>query len=286
MTASHSHASPQPAAKILAFMGVCGGVGVTSLAIQAAHSAKGLMAGVLGREPRIGVIDLDFEGGALASYLDILPGIRSDLLAGSADRIDSALTAALITKHASGIDVLCGYNGLGGNDSVSPDCVLSILDSATDLFDVIILDVPRLWRPWTHAAIGAADHFALVTELTIPGLHMCRQRLGEIEAEVQMQAPAQIILNKFERRSLRSRLTSKDAKVTLERDITAQICVDNDTLSDAMNCGEPVGALKPDSRYVKDVTAYVSTCLGLDDQAKSVKPQRRSWRDRRKTKAA
>lgn len=272
--------------KILAFMGVSGGVGVTSLAIQAALSAKTLLAQPLGRAPRIGLIDLDFEGGAMASYLDSVPGIRSDLLGEGAERIDSALTAALITKHSSGIDLLCAQNGLGGNDRVSPDCVLAILDSAAALFDVIILDVPRLWRPWTHAAIGAADHFALVTELTIPGLHLCRARLSDIENAVEMQSPVEVILNKFERRSMRSRLTIKDAVTTLDRKIAAHICIDTESLTDAMNCGEPVGRLKPDSRYVKDVSDYVSVALGLGAAQTGAVKSKRSWFERRKNRAA
>jgi len=76
-----------------------------------------------------------------------------------------------------------------------------------------------------------------------------------IEEKLGGSIRANIMLNKFERRSFRNALREKDAETALKRDISSTICIDTDTVREAINCGEPVGVIRPESRYVKDVRA-------------------------------
>jgi len=66
---------PNQGAYCIAMMGAAGGVGVTSLCIQIAHnlaveSQKKLQKTVRTKEPRVCLIDLDFEGGSCAHHLE------------------------------------------------------------------------------------------------------------------------------------------------------------------------------------------------------------------------
>ena len=246
-------------ATCLAFMGASGGVGVTSLCVQMAYGLAQENEKKLSRvnrikEPRICLIDLDFENGACAHHLDMLPALSFDDLIQNPNRIDRAYVAALMNTHDSGIDLLAAPNSLGGNDGVNPLTIVAMLDAVSQIYDHVILDVPRLWRPWNMAAIMGADRFGLVTDLTIPSLQIARKRIDEIEAKTGKQN-CEIILNKHERRAFRNALREKDAHKVLKRDITATICADHDTVREAINCGEPAGSLRGESRYVKDVKA-------------------------------
>ena len=257
-------------AHCIAIMGAAGGVGVTSLCIQMAHdlaldSQKKLQKTSRGKEPRVCVVDLDFEGGSCAHHLDLTPSLSISDLTQSADHIDRALISALVTTHASGLDLLAVPNTLGGNDMANPLVVVALLDLICQMYDHVIIDVPRYWRPWNMAAIGGADKFAIVTDLTIPSLHLARMRMNAIEEKLGGAIQAEIVLNKYERRSFRNALRQKDAEIALKRDVSATICFDNETLREAINCGEPSGAIRPDSRYVKDVRHVQKILLEQQD---------------------
>jgi len=264
-------------AKIFAFMGAVGGAGVTSLSIQAAHSARKLLKASGIKDPEVCVIDLDFDCGSVLSHLDLPARLTLDHLRSGAAHIDAAMTSALAVRHSSKIYVLATTPSLAGNEAVDASCVLSMMDSACSIFDAIILDVPRMWRPWTHAAIAAADKFGLITEMTIPSLAAARARAEAITAH-QSDAAPEFILNRYERRALKGALSEKDAQRAFGQKPSATICPDFQSLQDAMNCGQPVGRVHADSRYVKDVTDLTAMWLGLETDSK--KPKTRLWRHR------
>lgn len=270
-------------ARCIVLMGAHGGAGTSTLAIQMAYElavqskAKGM--GSPRTPSKVCLIDLDFEAGSCATYLDLPPSLNMDDLSGGAERIDPSLTQALMSTHNSGVALLGTGYCLGGNDQVNTQTVLALLDAASQIYDHIIIDMPRLWRPWTQAAIAAADHFALVSELTIPALHMARQRSQSIEEALTLDAPCEVILNRVERRSFRNSLRVADAKKVLRRDVSGTICVDLDTTREAINCGEPVGAVRAEARYAKDTRAVLSGWNLIE--AASAKPRK----DRRRLRA-
>ena len=257
--------SPNQGAYCIAMMGAAGGVGVTSLCIQLAHnltieSQKKLQRTARAKEPRVCLIDLDFDGGSCAHHLDLIPNLSMTDLMQSVDRIDRAFVSSLVSTHSSGLDLLAAPNTLGGNDMANPMVVVALLDVICQIYDYVVIDVPRYWRPWNMAAIGGADKFTIVTDLTIPSLHLARMRMESIEEKLDGQIHSEIILNKYERRSFRNALRQKDAEVALKRSISATVCIDTDTLREAINCGEPAGSIRPESRYVKDAR-YIQKML-------------------------
>jgi len=258
---------PAQEAQIWAYLGVVGGVGVTSLAVQTAWELAKRKAKVL-------LIDLNFERGDCAAYLDMPPSLHIAELNKAEGRMDEELAATFIKPWRASktcpttLSVFCANGELGGNDQISPAALLSFLDNVSNSFDFIILDIPPMWRAWTQAAIGAADKFALVTEARVPALHQTRKLATDITDVLKLSQSLEIILNKYERRALRGGLDLIDVHKVLTVKTSAQICVDNETLRAAVNTGTPAGALKPNSRYTKSVHEHVQNWLGL---SKSVK---------------
>jgi len=274
--------SPKNESICWAFTSVGGGAGTTTLCIQSAIELNRMLQSKTGpvngqTEPQICLIDLDFENGTCAQYLDLTPGLQISDLQAPPERIDRALTQAFVSTHDSGIAVLATPNTLAGNDKVNPATVLALLDKACEIYPYVILDIPQIWRPWTHAAIGGADKLGLLIELTIPALHQARARIAQIEDAVSLRATPEVILTKYERRSFRNTLRLKDANLALKREISLTICVDNESVKEALNCGEAVSSVRPEARYVKDVRKLVATWTQTDttSNVKFLKPSRK-----------
>lgn len=232
---------------LLALRGATGGVGVTSLAIEMAH--------VMAQSGRgeVCLVDLDFGAGMLAHYLDATVTPTIDDLRAEPHRLDKTFVRSLLFHHDAGFSVFGSPGVAGGNDAVNPSSVLAALDTIASLYPVVILDVPRITRPWTEATLKAADRVCLLSELTIPSLHVTRQRIAEL-ADWGI-ATTDVALAKYERRSFKASIRQSDAERALGQSVTGVLGLDSHVTTEAMNCGLPSGKVSHDSRYVKDVAA-------------------------------
>ena len=264
---------PPKEAKIWAYLGVVGGAGVTSLAVQTAWELSTME--IDGQAEKVLLVDLDFERGDCAAYLDTEPSISLDELNETEGRMDENLAATFVQPINANLSLLSASSQMGGNVLLSTNALLSLLDVVSAQFDFVILDVPPMWRAWTQAVIGAADKFALVTEARIPALHLTKKMAEDIAEAMSLADLPDIILNKHDRRSLNGGLSLHDVHKVLGRKTCSEICVDAETLRIAINTGMPAGILKPKSRYTKSVREHVRAWHGLATETKTKARQRR-----------
>ena len=247
-------------AQVWAYQGVHGGAGVTSLVVETAFELSSPNdKNVLQQPSDVLLIDLDFERGSCAAFLDIQPSLKIEELNAAAGRMDAALASTFIRKYTKNLSVIVAEGELGGNDIIDPAALLSLLDIVSTMYDYIILDVPPMWRSWTQAVIAAADKFTLVTELSVPSLHKTKDLSQQITSTMGLTLPPHILINKFERRALRGGVTLKDAVHVLDRDDLITVCIDEDIVRQSINSGQPVGKLKSESRYSKSVRQHVQS---------------------------
>jgi len=254
---------------------VVGGAGVTSLVVQTEWELS--TTEIDGHTAKVLLVDLDFERGDCAAYLDTEPSISLAELNKTEGRMDENLAATFIRTINPNLSLLSAGSQIGGNDLLSTNALLSLLDVVSGLFDFVILDVPPMWRSWTQAVIGAADKFALVTEARVPALHLTKKMAEDIGEAMSLEELPEVILNKHERRSLSGGLDLRDVHKVLDRETCAQIMVDHETLRIAINTGKPAGVLKPKSRYTKSVREHVSAWRNLNAQMRA-EPRRRDKR--------
>jgi len=248
---------------VFALMGATGGVGTTSIATQLAHEfATSASSEQISRrrpnDPTVCLIDLDFESGACAHHLDLLPSLTLEDLCGPADKIDTVFTQALVSTHESGVSLLAAPNSIGANARVNPHTIMAMLDAAAVLYDTVVIDMPRYRQSWSLPVMRAVDVLGLTCELTIPSLHAARENLVRFAQEANGAVNAQVILSKYERRSFKNTLKLSDTETALGREVMTTLCLDPDTTREALNCGEPAGVVRPDSRFVKDVRKLAS----------------------------
>ena len=164
-------------AEIYTFLPAVGGAGVTTLAIQTALLL--LSNGPRGRASAC-LVDLNFQHGACADYLDLEPRLDLNEIEPRPDRLDKQLLDVMISYHASGLAVIAAPNRPAEMRSFDPDVVTKLLDLVSTHFDYVVIDMPRTWFSWTDSVLLGSNRLFIVSEMTVPGLKHAHQLVGAI----------------------------------------------------------------------------------------------------------
>ena len=277
--------APLPASGVYALMGATGGVGTTSaacaLATEIAERAARERGGLKGLsvdagEPRVCLVDLDFEAGACAHHLDLLPTLGASDLARPPSQLDAAVLSSMVDQTVAGVTLISAANGVSA--APDPRTVLALLDAASQLFDHVVLDVPRRLEPWTLAALAGADAAMILCELTVPSLHMARLRRAQLGPALQGTGRSLLpVLAKVERRSGRGALARSDAQTALGEPVFAELPLDPEPLRAVINSGEPLSVARRDCRYMRELRTLCDAVFrhmedlgaGVDDAARN-----------------
>ena len=113
-------AAETAAAQIFTFLPAVGGAGVTTLAVQTAMLL--LNSGSRGKTATC-LVDLDFQHGAAADYLDIEPRLNLGEIESRPERLDRQLLEVMLSYHTSGLAVVAAPNCPAEMRSFDPDVV-------------------------------------------------------------------------------------------------------------------------------------------------------------------
>lgn len=146
------------ASQVITFMNAKGGSGCTTLAVNTAYQLCNKYAA------KVCLIDLDIQFGKVALFLDMLPAENIMNALNQPERIDSVFVKALISHHASGLDVLASPGALNDICNITPEAIESIIDSVSANYDYIIIDMPHVILPWSIAALKRGDRNLLIVQ--------------------------------------------------------------------------------------------------------------------------
>src|SRR6187401_2604459 len=208
-------------AKIYTFLPAVGGAGVTTLAVQTAMIL--LNSGGPRAKPSTCLVDLDFQHGSVADYLDLEPRLNLAEIEPRPDRLDRQLLDIMISYHASGLAVIAAPNRPAEMRSFDPDVVTKLLDLVSTHFDYVVIDMPRTWFPWTDSVLFGSNRVFIVSEMTVPGLKLARQLVGAIRERLDNGPPPKVIVNRFEERMFSGGLTKRDIEQALGKDFGGAI---------------------------------------------------------------
>ena len=167
--------APRRLGKVVAFYGVAGGVGASTMAVNFAWE----LALATRREGRrVALLDFNFQYGSVATFLDV-PRREAvyELLSEAANLDQTGLTQALST-YKERLHVLTAPRDALPLDIVSPSDVDAIIGLAREAFDYVVIDMPqdvnalvvgqRRDELADLAAIHGLDHFGLLFQVEIP----------------------------------------------------------------------------------------------------------------------
>jgi pilus assembly protein CpaE len=229
-------------AQIYTFLPAVGGAGITTLAIQTAMVL--LNSGSRGR-PSTCLVDLDFQHGACADYLDLEPRLDLKEIEPRPERLDRQLLEIMLAHHASGLAVVAAPTRPAEMRSFDPDMVTRLLDLVSSHFDYVVIDMPRTWFSWTDSVLLGTNRLFIVSEMSVPSLRNAKKLCGAIRERLGDGPQPQVIVNRFEQRMFEPGLKKADIEQALGDDFVGTIPNNYRLVREAIDRGVPLDEVKP-----------------------------------------
>jgi len=231
--------------QIYTFLPAVGGAGVTTLAIQSAMLL--LNSGQRGKSSTC-LVDLDFQHGACADYLDLEPRLNLGEIEPRPERLDRQLLEVMLSHHPSGLAVIAAPNRPAEMRSFDPDVVTRLLDMVSTQFDYVVFDMPRTWFSWTDSVLLGSNELFIVSEMTVPGLRHAKQLVAAIRERLGESPQPKVIVNRFEQQMFSSGLRKNDIEQVLGEAFAA--CIPNHyaIVREAIDRGVPLEEVKPGNK--------------------------------------
>jgi len=244
----------QPAnARVWAVVGSVGGCGATTIAIELASILAQRESG----DRRVALVDLNLADGAASAYLGATPNMLLAEASSSPERIDAALLDAFSMKASAGLDLLAAPRDPKAFARVSQTAVCRLLEVACQVYDWIVIDLPRHQQPWTLDVLAGSDEVLVVSELTVPALLAARALASDIESEIPDGATPRIILNRLASRVFGPAPSLAEAEKALQRKADGGITSDWEAAAASVNLGGSISHHRPRSKIVRDIGVLV-----------------------------
>ena len=239
---ARSSTSETKEAQIYTFIPAVGGAGVTTLAIQTA-----LMLINSGQRvrPTTCLVDLDFQHGACADYLDLEPRLDLKEIEPRPERLDRQLLEIMLSHHDSGLELIAAPNRPAEMRSFDPDMVTRLLDLVSSHFDYVVIDMPRTWFSWTDSVLLGTNRLFIVSEMTVPSLRQAKGLVAAIRERLGDGPQPQVIVNRFEQRMFDPGVKKADIEQALGGDFAGTIPNNYRLVREAIDRGVPLDEVKP-----------------------------------------
>jgi len=242
---------------IISFLKAGGGAGASTLAVQSAC----LLASRKGAEKSdVCLVDLDLQFGTSALYLDLDNRVGIADLLEAPDRVDRELLSSVMGHHASGLELLAAPREVVALETLHAMDLERCLKLIRSAYVTTFLDLPSAWTPWSYAAVRNSDLVILVTQLTVAGVRQGRRQIETLQSHGLGDVPIKVALNRFEKGWGKS-VDIKDAEKALGRKFDYFISNDYSTVTDALNQGVALSAIKKKSKVEQNLQKMIDDAI-------------------------
>jgi pilus assembly protein CpaE len=246
---------------IATFVPSSGGVGNATLALETAIALK---LEKQTRNLRICLFDLDFQSSHICDYLDIDARLQLHEIVGRPERLDAQLFDLFVSLHSTGLAVLASPRSRKFRLDLDVKAMDSLFGMIATRYDLLIIDLPPLWFPWSEQVLAISD-LAVVTGLnTVPGLRQVADTLRGIRESERVPPRIVVGLNRCRSRLLGRVANRLHAQKILGSDETIVfVREDSLTAEQAVNTGIPAAIGAGSSKLSRDTKAIAKLMTEL-----------------------
>lgn len=250
---------------ILPVHGLSGGTGASTFAVNLAWE----LATVAKTDgPRVCLIDLDFQYGSSATYLD-LPRKEAvfEILSDTGNADSDAFLQSMLSFNDK-LSVFTAPSDMLPLDFVSGEDIGRILDMAQQNFDFIIIDMPSTVVAWTEAVLTRAHVYFAMVELDLRSAQNVLRFVRALKAEALPHEKLRYVLNrapKFTDLSAKSR--AKRMAESLDISIELQLPDGGIQVTQANDHGMPLAESAPKNPLRKEMQKLAKSLHDLSKVA-------------------
>jgi pilus assembly protein CpaE len=227
-----------PLGRVHVYYGAKGGVGTTTIAINAAIA----LHRELGR--KVCLVDGNLQFGDHRVFLDLGLDRKSIVDVVTAPSIDIDLIKQVLVKHDSGVDLLLAPPSPETAELVGQDHMPLILEQLRTIYDYILVDIDKKLDEVNLRILDAADTIFVVMTADLSCLKNVRLVLETIQNLGYEQSKIRLVLN---RSNAFTGINVKNAEGALKRTIDHQVVNEYRGAISALNSGAPFMFTKADS---------------------------------------
>jgi DNA-binding response OmpR family regulator len=159
----------------IGFLGVKGGVGVTTSAVNTALA-------MASPQRTVALVELHASPGTMALHLGVAAERDLQPLLNTAENLHPAALDSCMMRHRSGVKVLLTPPTIDHRREIAPRHAEDLLNALGELFDYVLVDLPCQPSATQSAALRACDFVVLTIELEATCLALSRTMLEYIAA--------------------------------------------------------------------------------------------------------
>jgi pilus assembly protein CpaE len=252
----------KPVGRIIAVIGAKGGVGVSTVA----HNAAWAIARDLQLDTVVADLDLGFGTAGLDYNQDPPQGVADAVF--SPDRIDTAFVDRLLSKCTDHLSLLAAPATLDRVYDFAPEAFDSIYDSLRATAPCIVLDLPHQWSGWTKRSLIAADEILVVAQPDLANLRNAKNLLDLLRAARPNDHRPSYCLNQVGMPK-RPEIKPNDFAKALDDEPAAIIPFEPQLFGTAANNGQMIAELSSSHRVAEMFRQLAQSLTGRMEAKKS-----------------
>lgn len=246
---------------VLPVHGLSGGVGASTFATNLAWE----LATISKEPPRVCLLDLDFQFGSAATYLD-LPRKEAvmDLLTDMGNSDSDSMLQSMLTFNDQ-LHVLTAPADMLPLDIITAEDIGRLIDMARSNFDFVIIDMPKTIVAWTEAVLTRAHVYFALMELDLRSAQNVLRLVRALKAEGLPNEKLRFVLNRAPRfTDLSAKSRVKRMAESLDISIEVQLPDGAAQVTQANDHGLPLSESAPKNNLRKEIQKLAKSLFELN----------------------
>jgi pilus assembly protein CpaE len=188
---------PSKHRQIITVFGSKGGVGTTTVAVNLAVSLSQKK-----NVESVALMDMNTLFGEIPLFLEISPKFHWGEITKNIERLDDTFLRNILTRHATGVEVLSSPAHLNGHLKPTPEIMSRLLGLMKRMFDFVIIDGGQSTDETSLKVLELSNRLLLITILSLPCLSNTNKLLRSFsDLGYVTKDRIQIVLNRYMKKS-------------------------------------------------------------------------------------
>lgn len=224
--------SEMQAGKVIAVLGVRGGVGASTVATNLAVSVQQAQP-----HESVALIDLDIHGGDLGLFLDLPVSQGLTHLTKDISRLDETILRSTLVRHPSGVQFLA--SGCEANDDFvfASGNMMRVVSLLRSIHKHVFIDCGHVLNPSVREVLDGVDQVILVTTLSLPVIRRTKRLLEILLAADYPSTKIALVVNRYEKDQ---KDLVAETETLLGTQMAGLIPNDYESANEAINHGKPL----------------------------------------------